>query len=290
MEDEKIILLLVSGVSGAGKTTVAGACESNGFYVVEDLPLKMFSSLLTLFKSERGLYSKAAVFLGLKQIGAAIEIARKDPAFDVRAVGLDCSREVLLSRYKLTRHIHPLQPKGYTLVEALSDDENAMQAVRESFDVFIDTTSLTEKELRVRADVLMNGANAGKLSVIFCSFGYKYGIPQDADVVVDARVLANPYWVPSLRALTGKDLEIAEYIGKDPKTKPFLDSLITMLSHFFKLCSEEGRNFVYVDCGCSGGQHRSVYIAEQLANAFREEYLTSVFHRELLRYTADEKD
>jgi UPF0042 nucleotide-binding protein len=216
---QKVQLVIVSGVAGAGKTTVASVCEEHGYYVVEDLPSKMLPALLSVFEHDPATYGKAAVFVNISVASEIIEIAKKDAAFDVVGIGLDCSIDTLLNRFRLTRHIHPLQPRGYTLMDALKEDEAAMEKCRSAFDIYIDTSNLTEKDLRkMVGSLLEKGDSTKNITVVFSSFGYKYGLPRDAEVVLDARVLANPYWVDALRKYTGLDQPVIDYIDKDPKT------------------------------------------------------------------------
>ena len=288
---DKVRLVIVSGAAGAGKTTLASVCEEHGFYVVEDLPSKMLPALLTVFQNDPSTYGKAAMFVNISVAAEIISVAKQNPAFEVVSIGLDCSIDTLLNRFRLTRHIHPLQPRGYTLMEALKEDETAMEKCRPSFDVYIDTTNLTEKDLRKMAGHLLDQEDGKKpITVVFSSFGYKYGLPRDAEVVIDARVLANPYWVEGLSALTGIDQPVIDYIDKDPKTKPFLDRIYDLLGHYIEGSVEDGRSFIFIDVGCSGGQHRSVYVAQHLYEHFKDKYNCSVTHRELARYREDGKD
>lgn len=287
--NEKTKILLVSGVAGAGKTTFASVCEEKGYRVIEDLPVSMIPSLLEIFKADPEEYFKNAIFVNISKVSDALEMLKKDPSFDVKSVGLDCSKEVLLNRFRLTRHIHPLQPKGYTLVESLELDEAAMKKTRPLYDLYIDTTGLTEKDLRKKAAALLEDG-APCLHIIFASFGYKYGLPGDADVVLDARVLRNPYWVPELTRLTGLDKPVVDYINADPSTAKVLNDIYAYLDDYFYHALEEGRTFCSIDVGCSGGQHRSVFIAERLYAHYKDSYACTVYHREISRYVEDEKE
>ena len=282
-------MVLVSGVAGAGKTTFASACEEKGYHVIEELPISMIPSLLGVFKANPAEYAKNAFFVNIVKLEDAAALLRADSAFDTTVLGLDCTRDVLLTRFRLTRHIHPLQPKGYTLEEALEMDEKAMKQVQPILDVYIDTTGLTEKDLRKKAAAIL-GDKQSRLNVIFSSFGYKYGLPRDAEIVIDARVLTNPYWVKELSRLTGLDKPVVDYIRQDPKTALMLDKLYGILDPYFESAIEEGRSYVTVDVGCSGGQHRSVFVAEELFAHYKSQYTCTVYHREINRYVEDEKD
>lgn len=285
----KMKMVLVSGVAGAGKTSFASVCEEKGYHVIEELPVSMIPSLLDVFKAHPEEYAKNALFVNIVKVEDAAKLLKADDAFDTTVVGLDCTRDVLLTRFRLTRHIHPLQPKGYTLEEALEMDEKAMKEIQPLLDIYIDTTGLTEKDLRKKAAAIL-GDKQSQLSVVFSSFGYKYGLPRDAEIVIDARVLTNPYWVKELSRLTGLDQPVIDYIKKDPKTALMMDKLYGILDSYFETAIEEGRSYCTVDVGCSGGQHRSVFVAEELFAHYKNQFACTVYHREINRYVEDEKD
>jgi UPF0042 nucleotide-binding protein len=287
-EIKKTPLLLISGVSGAGKTTLAHVAEEKGFYVVEDLPTSIIPALLDCFKKDPKTYTKVALVVSIENAESVITLVKNDSSFELLSVGLDCSFASLMNRYRLTRHIHPLQPKEYSLEDAIKSDASLMESARPSFDIFIDTSGLNEKDLRKIATNTIGDEN-GVITVIFSSFGYKYGLPLDAEIVLDARVLANPYWVPSLSRLTGIDQPVIDYIDKDKRTKPFMNQIVPLVDNYIKSAIEEGRNFLNVDIGCSGGQHRSVYVAQHLYDHFSKRYHCVIVHRELSRYIDDEK-
>jgi UPF0042 nucleotide-binding protein len=290
-EEGKIELLLVSGVSGAGKTTVASVAEEHGYYVIENIPAPLARDLLGVIKKEQASYGKTAIFVDLPSFAEIAAAVKADGAFASSLWGLDCSIDVLLSRYRLTRHTHPLQPKGYSLNEALLADARLMAECRPLFDVYIDTTNLTEKDLRLKAAALMNAEKKARhLTIVFSSFGYKYGLPRDAEVVIDARSLANPYWVASLSRLTGLDKPVIDFIEKDPHTSDFMGRLYGLLDDYFADVERDGRAFVNVDIGCTGGQHRSVYVAQTLYERYKNEYSCSVYHRELERFREDSRE
>ena len=283
MEEEKIVLLLVTGCSGAGKTTVASVAESLGYYITESIPAAMIDSLLAVFKSDPQTYGKVALFVPIDNFQKVRERIVKDKEIALKSWGLDCSFDVLMARFRLTRHIHPRQPRGMTLDEAIQQDRQIMDAIRDNFDIYIDTTSLSEKELRIKARALIE-TDGASLSVFFSSFGFKYGLPRDSEMVIDARFLPNPYWDDELAKMTGLDAPVIEYIEKSPITKDFMKSLYNLLDLYFSESAKLGRGFVTVNVGCTGGQHRSVYIVEQLYKHYRDLYDCTLSHRELSRY------
>ncbi len=284
MEKTPINIVILSGLAGAGKTTASFAFEASGYYVVDDLPLKMVPGLLALFKNEAERYQRVALILPLKDVGEVTRLIRRDPAFSLISIGLDCQEAVLLSRYKLTRHIHPLMTSGYSLEEALENDRQALARVRDDLDVYIDTSSLGEKELRSMIFEVLRKDGRSNLNIFISSFGFKYGLPLDADTVIDARILDNPYWVKELAPLTGLDEEVKAFIEKDPKTEKFLKAIFDYLDVFLPLSEKDGRIYLSVAVGCSGGQHRSVYIARKIYERYEATYRCSLHHRELPRY------
>lgn len=285
----KIKLVLVTGVAGAGKTTFASVCEENGYHVIEEFPTSMIPSLLELFKNEPETYSHVALFVNIAKVDEAAKTVRSDDSFASSLVGLDCQKEVLLTRFRLTRHIHPLQPKGYSLIDAIDADAKKMSEARPLFDFYIDTTGLREKDFRKKASAILSEGD-GKIHLMITSFGYKFGLPCDAEIVIDARCLVNPYWVPELSRLTGLDQPVADFIAKDPKTGVFLEKLYSLLDDYLSQVVEDGRSFVMLDVGCSGGQHRSVFVAEQLQKHYQNQCHCIVCHREISRYVEDEKE
>jgi UPF0042 nucleotide-binding protein len=177
----KMKMVLVSGVAGAGKTSFASVCEEKGYHVIEELPVSMIPSLLDVFKARPEEYAKNALFVNIVKTDDAAKILRADDAFDTTVVGLDCSREVLLTRFRLTRHIHPLQPKGYTLEEALEMDEKAMKEIQPSSRYLHRYDRPDREGPPDKKPITILGENKAKLNVVFSSFGYKYGLPRDAE-------------------------------------------------------------------------------------------------------------
>ncbi|MBR6865978.1 MAG: hypothetical protein IKM80_01905 [Bacilli bacterium] len=232
-ESEKIKLLLVTGCSGAGKTTVASVAESLGYYIVEQIPSSLALSLIDVFKKEPQTYGKVALFVNLDKFERVYNAIKEEEGIELKTWGLDCSFDELMSRFRLTRHIHPLQPKGYTLEEAIGNDRTNIDKLRPLFDIYIDTTSMTEKYFRAYAGTII-GEERSKLFVFFSSFGFKYGLPRDSEIVIDARLLPNPYWVKELRPLTGLDQPIKDYLEQSEVTSKFLNGLFGNLDLFFE--------------------------------------------------------
>jgi UPF0042 nucleotide-binding protein len=175
-----------------------------------------------------------------------------------------------------------MQPRGLTLEEAIANDRSIMDKLRPLFDIYIDTTSMSEKYFRAYAGTII-GEEKSKLFIFFSSFGFKYGLPRDSEIVIDARLLPNPYWVKELRPLTGLDEPIKEYLEKSEVTEKFLNGLYSNLDLFFEEMIKQGKGYVSVNVGCTGGQHRSVYIAQTLYDHYKDKYKCTITHRELSR-------
>ena len=282
MAEEKIKLLLVTGCSGAGKTTVASVAESLGYYIVEQIPFALAESLIDVFKNDPQTYGKVALFVNLDKFEKIYNVIKNQEGVELKTWGLDCSFDGLMSRFRLTRHIHPMQPRGLTLEEAIANDRSIMDKLRPLFDIYIDTTSMSEKYFRAYAGTII-GEEKSKLFIFFSSFGFKYGLPRDSEIVIDARLLPNPYWVKELRPLTGLDEPIKEYIEKSEVTEKFLNGLYSGLDLFFEEMIKQGKGYVSVNVGCTGGQHRSVYIAQTLYDHYKDKYKCTITHRELSR-------
>ncbi len=275
----KLELVVLSGLSGAGKTTALAALEERGYEAIMDLPGELLPSLLELMRLHPQIYARTAVAV---PIVAMEEVAsfRNDPDVSLLSIGLIASREELRRRYRLTRHLHPLEAKGKTLEECLELDHLAFTKARWNFDELIDTSSLTPHELKERIALLTDEAGP---TMLFESFGYQYGIPLDADVVLDCRSIKNPYWKGELRSLTGLDAPVSSYIESDPRTERFARLILELAEFTYQGALRGGRHLVVFALGCSGGQHRSVYFAGRAANEFKEGR-TRLFHREEKRH------
>ena len=278
-----IDLVIITGVSGAGKSTALTAFEESGYYVVDNIPLAVAENLFEEFSKHEDKYSKVAVSVSLKIASDVFDLAKKFKNFTIDFMGLDCSDAVLMERFRLSRRLHPRQAAGLTLAEAMKEDTQLIDALRDKFTYYVDTSKITKNELRkiVYKDVIKD--NGSEFTIMFVSFGYKRSVPQDIETVFDVRLLPNPYWVPELKNLTGKDEKVIKYIFDAPETKEFLEHVISYLTYYLKKLKESGRRHAYIGVACSGGQHRSVAIADYLYKYFSKDYSVSVSHRDLPR-------
>ena len=270
-------LVIVSGVHGAGKTTALSAFEENGYVIVDNIP----QGLLNDFYHEviKSKFKKVALAIPLESYKEAYELARKYPEIHSIFLGLFCSENELLERYKLSRRIHPLTLDGTPLNEAIAKEIKQMLSMKEMFTHFVDTSKVTAAEFYgyLKANLFTDKENA--LTVNFISFGYKKSVPQDVELVFDARMLPNPYWVPELKELTGLDKPVIDYIFSFKETKEYLDHVIEYLDYYLDVLQKSGKKSATIGIACSGGQHRSVAISEYLKKHYSKKYNTYVTHR-----------
>lgn len=278
-----IDLVIISGVSGAGKSSCLTAFEESGYYIIDNIPLAVADDLFLEFSKHEKKYPKVAVAVSLKIALEVYERSKKYKEFKTEFLGLDCSNAVLSERFRLSRRLHPRQAAGLTLAEAMKEDADLIDSIRDQFTYYLDSSKLNKNELRkiIYTDLIRE--NGSEFTVMFVSFGYKRSVPQDIETVFDVRLLPNPYWVPELKEKTGKDKEVIKYIFDHPKTKEYLDHVISYLTYYLKELKESGRSHAYIGVACSGGQHRSVAIADYLQRYFSKDYSTSVSHRDLPR-------
>jgi RNase adapter protein RapZ len=282
--------VIISGLSGAGKSSAMNVFEDAGYFCVDNLPAEMIRSLAELFRHAGSKVERAAVVSdsrGGEYLSAlAGVIDELDEAGVVhRVVFLEADEQTLLSRYKETRRRHPLVPHG-NVVDGIHLEMDLLAPVRERADTCIDTSGLSATGLhRKVADELLEPEASRRLAVTFTSFGHKYGPPRDADLAFDVRFLPNPHYEPQLRPLTGFDRRIVEYVGRDGRLDEFYDRVMPLLDYLLPQYVAEGKAHLVVAIGCTGGRHRSVAIAEHLAAAFRDRdaYFVEVQHRDVDR-------
>lgn len=282
-------VLVLTGMSGAGRSTAANALEDMDWYVVDNLPPQMIAPLVELVARADGALPKVAVVADVRARSMFSELEQVlvdyvDQGIGIRVLFLDASDEVLVRRFESVRRPHPLQGDG-TLIDGIEAERRELAPLRNRADITIDTSDLNVHQLRaeVRAAFGQDGAAALKLTVM--SFGFKYGIPKDADHVVDVRFLPNPYWIPHLRGLNGQDAPVSDYVLSQPGALSFVDRYLALLDIIVEGYLSENRSFATIAIGCTGGKHRSVAISEQLARrlADRTEASVNVRHRDLGR-------
>jgi UPF0042 nucleotide-binding protein len=268
-------LILVSGLSGSGKSVALNMLEDLDYYCVDNIPAALLKALVShTLRGEDTRYDKVAVGLDARNTRAEIATVPELLA-DFKTAGLACellfltaSDEALLRRFADTRRKHPLAGGGAGLIEAIALERNLLDPVIQAADLIVDTSHIGVHELRELVRQRVEGRRPERLSILFESFGFKHGIPGDADYVFDARSLPNPYWEEHLRPLTGRDPQVARYL----ETTPVVAGLAADITHFIEARIAEfhatNRRYMTVAVGCTGGQHRSVYLVEKLAADF----------------------
>lgn len=275
-----IDLVIISGVYGAGKTTALQAFEEAGYYITDNVPVGVVDNYFSEIAKDPKKYKKVALSVNLEYAKETYELAKKHKEFSIIFFGITCDKHTLIERYRLSRKLHPKQPLGFTLEEAITIDLANARELRDTFDVYIDSAKLTKKEFTDRIFQGIIGIEK-KFIVAFSSFGYKVAVPQDIETVFDVRLLPNPYWVPELKEKTGLDKEVKDYVLNAPETKEYLRHVIEYLDFYLEELKQKGRNHASIGIACSGGQHRSVVIAEYLAKHYSGKYFTSVSHKNL---------
>ncbi len=276
-------LVLVSGLSGSGKSIALKVLEDAGYYCVDNLPATLLLEVADFLALEAG-HDRIAVSVDARSASLPAlpdHIERlKNRGFDCRVLYLEASTPALLRRFSETRRRHPLAAGGLTLPEAI-ERERALLAGVAPLGSRIDTSELQPRVLQNWIRDLL-GLGSGALTLLFESFSYKQGIPLDADWVLDARMIANPHYDPQLRPLTGRDASVIEYLSADALARLWLADVRALLARWLPEVARENRSHVTVAIGCTGGRHRSVYLAESLAAAFRPEWRVLVRHRGLV--------
>jgi UPF0042 nucleotide-binding protein len=286
---EKLNMTVITGMSGAGKSEAVATFEDMGYFCIDNLPPQMLPRVVELFALEGSRVDRVALVFDVRagsyfeQLGQALDHL-KESGIPFRLLFLEASDEALVARYQLTRRPHPLS-RG-SLQEAIVQERRVLAPLRAQADVVVDTTGLTPRELRRRLEeTLMAEQLSDQVFVSLESFGYKYGLPDEADVVLDGRFLPNPHWVPELRGFTGLDPAVKDYVLGRAEAGKFLDEVVVLLKLTAPGFVSEQKRRVVLAIGCTGGRHRSVALIEDLARRLRGEpaYVISVSHRDIER-------
>ena len=282
--------VIISGMSGAGKTTALHVLEDIGYYCVDNIPSSLLTTLYDLCRSSSDdSMKRVAVVVDVrgnenyKQMSEQIEDFKKTHK-DVKLLFFDAKTDVLIVRFKETRRKHPLAErlKDGSVADAVDMEKALLETVKRHADYHIDTTYLSSKELRERVMSLFRVGTTEGLTLTFMSFGFKYGLPLEADMVLDVRCLPNPFYIPELKPLTGNDQAVRDYVLSSPDTQGLLQYALKLLDFTVPLYRKEGKSELVVGIGCTGGKHRSVTIALQFEEHFRElGYRCAISHRDI---------
>ena len=283
-------ILIISGLSGAGKSKAASFLEDMGFYIVDNMPAAMILKFAEFCAAGNGRYDRVALVYDVRTASSFTELFTvldqlKTMDGACRMLFLEASPETIIKRYKETRRRHPLSGDTTSLAEAVEKERAMMAPVRARADCVIDTTHTSTAQLRAELLRLFDGKDekAG-LAVSVTSFGFKYGLPMEADLVLDVRFMPNPFYIDELRHQTGLDAPVAEYVFGFPQTGSFMKKLEDLLSFTLPLYAEEGKTSLFIGVGCTGGHHRSVAVTHALAEYIRGlGYQTAENHRDISR-------
>ena len=278
--------VIVTGVSGAGKSEAIKVFEDMGFFCIDNLPTTLLSKLAELFKQTEGGIDKIALVIdsrGRELFDSLFSelAALEEMKINYRILFLEAKDETLINRYKKTRRRHPLAPEG-RISEAIEKEREILQEIKGNADRIIDTTNLDLKEFKSEIkNKFINASIKKQMTITILSFGFKHGMPKDADLMFDVRFLPNPHYVDSLRELTGLNESVQEYVLRWPLTKKFKKKLFDMIEFLLPNYINEGKTHLTIAIGCTGGQHRSVTLVEKMKEKLAERYNILVEHRDI---------
>lgn len=284
MKAKRLQLIILTGYSGSGKSSGLRILENMEFFCVDNLPANLLKAFVDLMIQKRP-YEKIAVVIDargadfLKNLEIDLETIQKK--IDLKIIFFEADLDTITNRYKAMRFRHPLALKG-TIAEGFKAETKILQTLRQAANLVIDTKQLNIHSLRALIDKYVNPDSHKDFQVCLQSFGYKFGLPQEADIVIDVRSLLNPYFEPSLKGKTGKTKAVQNYILHDAGTKPFLRKTLHYLNYLLKRYRDDGKTFVHIAFGCTGGKHRSVTIIEAIRPLLQRKNIKfTVIHRDL---------
>ncbi|MBD5459821.1 MAG: RNase adapter RapZ [Lachnospiraceae bacterium] len=280
--------VIVTGMSGGGKSTVLKMLEDAGFYCVDNLPVSLIGKFMELIATPGSEVTKVALGLDVRADQSFEQATRiitqlKQEGYELEVLFLDASEEALIKRYKQTRRVHPLAVEG-RVEDGVRREKKVLEKIRKNADYVIDTSNLLTRELKSELDrIFVDNKEYNSLMITLLSFGYKNGIPADADLVFDVRFLPNPFYLDNLKHKTGNDREVQEYVMQFPEAREFLDRLTDMILFLMPHYVNEGKYGLVIAIGCTGGQHRSVTLANELYGRMKDHggYGLKLFHRDV---------
>ncbi|MFT5483965.1 MAG: UPF0042 nucleotide-binding protein [Halieaceae bacterium] len=281
-------LIVISGRSGSGKSTALNLLEDEGYYCVDNLPAALLPALVEqVFDNESPTYQKLAVCIDArnawKDLSRFPELISSLPEnLSVDILYLDADENSLLKRFSETRRRHPLSNANTPLAEAIESELELLEPIARASSLTMNTSDMTIYELRNVIRERLVGRTPKRMSILFQSFGFKRGVPTDADIVFDVRVLPNPHWIPDLRTKTGMETEVIDFLGSEPLVQEMLDDISQFLQNWLPRYEQNNRSYITIAIGCTGGQHRSVYVVENLRQQFSaNDNHVLIRHREL---------
>lgn len=290
---EGLDFTIITGLSGAGRSNAANVMEDLGFFVVDNLPLSLITKMAELAQAPGRPTTRYAFVVDIRSGAFMKELddelaALRSTGVRTRILFLDANDEVLVRRFEDTRRRHPLSASD-RVSEGIAQERSMLEELKGQADIVIDTSDLNVHQLRERLrEVFVEGSTEPLLQTSIVSFGYKHGLPLDVDLVFDVRFLPNPHWVGSLRPLSGMDPEVRRYVMGQPETKVFLERLEQLLEPILPAYVREGKSYLSIGIGCTGGRHRSVVLAEELSKVLaRLGFVARVYHRDVDRANAE---
>lgn len=278
---DQVEVVIVTGMSGAGKTSAMACFENLAFRCIDNYPVPLLTEFAELVQ-DNSQYQRVAMAVSLEDVLKAIRLLNNLDWINLTVVFLDCDDETLVKRYKQTRRSHPLliSNKASSLLEAIEFERRLAEPISRLANIYIDTTKLKGARFQ---DLLEDYFNKGKLDpfrITFVSFGYKHGVPKDADLLLDVRFLPNPFYIEELRQLTGNDQAVYDYVMEKEETKIFVEKTTEFLDYLLKEYEKEGKMHLVIGIGCTGGQHRSVTLTNYFADYYSQYYQVHRLHRD----------
>lgn len=289
MDAQNHRIIVVTGLSGSGKSIALNALEDSGFYCMDNLPVCLFETFVELIcKGKQEASGLTAIGIDARTQGAAIAKVPKlvkqleEHGIETEILFLDADDNILIKRFSETRRRHPLTKDEHSLDHAIGLERELLEPLQLSAAVTIDTSHTSVHDLRRSVSDHIADKAVGRMSVVITSFGFKRGVPRNADFVFDARCLPNPHWEPALRPLTGKDNAVADFLSGQQKVQDMMTQIIEFLDYWAPCFEHEGRSYLTVAIGCTGGQHRSVFLTENIyKHMLEQDFAVKLNHREL---------
>ena len=280
-------MVIVTGMSGAGKSTALNVLEDEGYYCVDNMPISLIIKFADLAANQDEGYSNIALGIDIRSGHALSELNEvlkklESRHYNYKILFLDSNDDVLVKRYKETRRTHPIliSNKASTLVEAIEYERKLARPISKEANMVIDTTHLKGNKFQQLLENQFNHQSIDPFRISFVSFGYKHGIPKDADLLFDVRFLPNPFYIEELRNLTGNDKEVYDYVIDKPETQVFIQKMTNLLDYLLEEYDKEGKTHVVIGIGCTGGQHRSVSLTNYFADHYSQKYHVHRLHRD----------
>jgi len=272
---KNLIIIIITGLSGSGKSVAIDALEDTGFFCVDNMPVLLLPKFLELRLGSASEIQKLALGMDLrekefvKKYQEVFEQLRQD-GYNLEILFLEASEKSLLERYSQTRRQHPVS-NGESLLDSIRAEKEQLKGLKEIADKIIDTSDLTIHQLKeVITKYAYRGIKVERMQIAVLSFGFKYGIPLEADLLIDVRFMPNPYFISELKNLSGKDEQVKQFVKRAPETQKFLEKYLSLLEYLIPLYEKEGKSYLTIAVGCTGGRHRSVTIAEDISNHIKK--------------------